>query len=79
MSLKSQIESLLFVAIKPLAIKELATLTNAKLKEVEEALLSLEENYQSEERGLSLIKNNNQYQLTTAPANAALVQEFFKD
>jgi len=79
MSLKSQIESLLFVAIKPLAIKELATLTNAKTKEIEDALASLEDDYKTGERGLSLIKNNNQYQLTTAPDNAALVQEFLKD
>ncbi len=79
MSLKSQIESLLFVAIKPLAIKELATLTNAKTKEVEEALAALEEDYRAGDRGISLIKNNNQYQLTTAPDNAALVQEFLKD
>ena len=79
MSLKSQIESLLFVAIKPLAVKELATLTNTKNKEVEEALSELENEYQTGDRGLSLIKNNNQYQLTSAPDNAALVQEFLKD
>jgi segregation and condensation protein B len=79
MSLKSQIESLLFVAIKPLAVKELATLTNTKNKEVEEALTELETEYQTGDRGLSLIKNNNQYQLTSAPDNAALVQEFLKD
>ena len=63
MSLKSQLESLLFVAIKPLAIKELTTLTNTKTKEIEEALAELETDYQNGERGLSLIKNNNQYQL----------------
>ena len=79
MSLKSQLESLLFVAIKPLAIKELTTLTNTKTKEIEEALAELETDYQNGERGLSLIKNNNQYQLTTATDNAALVQEFLKD
>jgi segregation and condensation protein B len=79
MSLKSQLESLLFVAIKPLAVKELATLTSTKNKEVEDALGELEIEYQSAERGLSLIKNNNQYQLTSAPANAALIQEFLKD
>lgn len=79
MSLKSQLESLLFVAIKPLAVKDLANLTATKTKEVEAALVELEAEYQAGERGLSLIKNNNQYQLTTAPANAALVQEFLKD
>ncbi len=79
MSLKSQLESLLFVAIKPLAVKELSALTNAKTKEVEAALAELEADYAREERGFSIIKNNNQYQLTTAAGNSALVQEFLKD
>lgn len=79
MSLKSQLESLLFVAIKPLAVKELSAFTNSKTKEVEEALTELENDYGSGERGLSIIKNNNQYQLTTSPENTALIQEFLKD
>lgn len=79
MSLKSQLESLLFVSLKPLSIKELANLTKAKTKEVEEALGELASEYQAGARGLTLIKNNGQYQLTTAGDNAALVKEFLKD
>jgi len=79
MPLKSQLESLLFVAIKPLGVKELATLANAKTKEVEEALEELATEYKTKEAGLALIKNNSQYQITTASENAALVQEFLKD
>lgn len=79
MSLKSQLESLLFVAIKPLGGKELANLTGSKIKEVEEALTSLASDYASREGGLSLINNNGQYQLTTAPDSAPLIQEFLKD
>lgn len=79
MSLQSQLESLLFVAIKPLSIKELATLTNSKTKDVEEALEALAKEYVSRGAGLALIKNNAQYQLTTAPDNAVLIQEFLKD
>ena len=79
MSLKSQLESLLFVSLKPLAVKELAVLVGAKPKEVEEALAALSADYAPSERGLTLIKNNNQYQLATAGDNAALVKEFLKD
>ena len=79
MPLKSQLESLLFVSLKPLAVKDLANLTKAKTKEVEEALTELENDYQNNERGLTLIKNNNQYQLTTAAGSAALIKDFFKD
>lgn len=79
MSLKSQLESVLFVAVKPLAVKELAALTNVKAKEVEVALEEIFADYQNNERGLTLIKNNNQYQLTTAGKNASLIKEFLKD
>lgn len=79
MSLKSQLESLLFVSLKPLAVKDLAVFTKAKPKEIEDALNILMADYESQERGLTLIKNNNQYQITTAGSNAALVQEFLKD
>lgn len=79
MSLKSQLESLLFVSLKPLAVKDLATFAKVKNKEVEEALAELTADYETSERGLTLIKNNNQYQLTTSPNSAALIQEFLKD
>lgn len=79
MSLKSQLESLLFVSLKPLAVKELASLLKSKSGEIEEALKSLGSDYQNNERGLTLIKNNNQYQIATAGASAALIQEFLKD
>jgi segregation and condensation protein B len=79
MSLKSQLESLLFVAIKPLSSRELADLTQVKTKEVEEALAELAADYRAQERGLELIKNKEQYQLTTTSVNANLVQSFLKD
>jgi segregation and condensation protein B len=79
MSLKSQLESLLFVAIKPLAVRELADLTKTKAKEVEQALDELASGYGAGESGLALIKNNNQYQITTAGSNATLVQDWLKD
>ena len=79
MSLKSQLESILFVAIKPMGVKELAGLTAVKSSEVEEALAALETEYRQDDRGLALVKNNNQYQLTSAADNAKLIQDFLKD
>ncbi len=76
MSLKSQLESLLFVSLKPLAIKELATLTKSKIPQLERALQELEVEYNRGERGLRLIKNNNKYQLTTSGDNADLIKNF---
>jgi len=79
MSLKSQLESLLFVSLKPLTVKDLATLTKSKTADVEKTLQDLSSDYESDERGLNLIKNNNQYQITTSGDNAELIQEFLKD
>jgi segregation and condensation protein B len=79
MQLKSQLESLLFVSLKPLGVKELANLTKAKPKEVEEALIVLDADYRNSERGLALVKNNGQYQIATAGVNAALIKEFLRD
>ncbi len=79
MPLKSQLESLLFVSLKPLALKELANLTQAKTAAVEEALAELARDYETGERGLALIKNNSQYQITTAGDNAELIKGFLQD
>jgi segregation and condensation protein B len=75
MSLKSQLESLLFVSLKPLGAKELAVSTGVKVSDAEKALQELADDYQNGDRGLALIDNNGRYQITTAAANAALVQK----
>ena len=76
--LKSQLESLLFVALKPMSAKELSTFTKAKPAAVEAALEELSVYYQNEQRGLTLVKNNGRYQLSTAVANSGLIKEFLQ-
>jgi len=79
MSVKSQLESLLFVGIKPLSAKELANLIGAKTEEVHEALEELTVEYKNSGRGLALISNNGHYQLTTSSDNSSLIKDFLKD
>jgi len=79
MSLKSQLESLLFVAVKPLSLKELADLAKVKTKEAEAALAELATDYKTRAGGLTLINNNGHYQITTVAANAELIQQYLKD
>lgn len=79
MNLSSQLESLLFISSKPLSVKEISEITGVKAKEVEEALENLANEYKEQARGFILIKNNGQYQLTTAPENTELVSKFLKD
>ncbi len=78
-SLKSQIESLLFVANKPLTSKELADLLKIKSEAVEAAMDELSADYTANESGLQIIKNNGKHQLVSSAENAAIVQEFIKD
>ena len=79
MSVKSQLESILFVAIKPLTPKDLANLVGAKVDEVKVALEELSVDYKNSGRGLALISNNGQFQLTTSSENSTLVKDFLKD
>lgn len=79
MNLFSQLESLLFISSKPLSVKEIAELLEVKAKEVEETLEQIAHQYKEQNRGFILIKNNSQYQLTTAPENAELISKFLKE
>lgn len=79
MNLFSQLESLLFISSKALTIKELSEILAVKSKEIEDALEKMARDYKEQNRGFILIKNNNQYQLTTAPEHAELVSKFLKE
>ncbi len=79
MELKSQIESLLFISLKPLSLRELGNALNKKDKEIKEALDSLNQEYQNRSAGLIIVENNNKYQLSTASDNAEIIKNFLKD
>lgn len=78
--LKSKIESLLFIAGKPLAPKEMVKLVGEKVsaKEVNTAIDELIKDYQSKERGVRLIKSASEVQMVTSGDNAAVIQNFIK-
>jgi len=77
--LKSQIESLLFLADRPLKKKELAKLTNSKLKEVERAISELIKDYNLKDGGIKIIDNGNTVQMVTNPKNTEIVEKFLKE
>ena len=79
MSIKDKIESLLFIAAKPMSIKQLADLINQSEGEIKKAGDELEEEYKNNKRGIQIIKNGSKYQMVSSPENAKLVQEFIKD
>lgn len=79
MSLKSKIESLLFISAKPMSARQLADLMKSDVKEVKAAADELLAEYKKKGGGTEIIKNGSSYQMVSAPENAKLVQEFIKD
>ncbi|MEY4744680.1 MAG: hypothetical protein RL272_625 [Candidatus Parcubacteria bacterium] len=77
--LKSQIESLLFVAARPMSMKRLAEACGASKEEVAAALEELMAAYNVEGSGVRILHNGSEVQMSTSPDNARLVQDFLKD
>ncbi|HBV57864.1 MAG TPA: SMC-Scp complex subunit ScpB [Candidatus Magasanikbacteria bacterium] len=79
MSLTSKLESILFIAGKPLAFKKLAGLAECKEKEVEDVIKILKEKYNQAESGLQIMTDGKEAQFMTNPQNSELVKEYVKD
>lgn len=79
-SLKSKIESLLFITNHPLNYKKIAELTKEDLVKVKEAVETLFAEYESRpDSGVKLLRDGQQLQLVTNGENAKLVKDFIKD
>lgn len=76
-ALHKQLESLLFIAGKPLSVKKLSELVGASAKETEKALEEILLRYeQNEESGLQIMRAGQQYQMATKPDFSKLVETF---
>jgi len=80
MSLKSEIESLLFVSPRPLAARRLAEVLGKGKDEVKNALDELAAEYDARnDSGVVILRNGDEVQMASSPAHAARVKEFLKD
>ncbi|MEK7508393.1 MAG: SMC-Scp complex subunit ScpB [Patescibacteria group bacterium] len=79
MALSSKIESVLFIAAKPLTVKKLAEFTEMEEKEISEALNVLKEKYNHQENGIQLMNNGKEWQMITNPDNSKLVKQYVQD
>lgn len=77
--LVSQLETLLFMAQRPLTRKKLGQITGSSEHSVQEALTTLAETYRSEERGVVLMEHEGAYEFATNPKNAQFVQDYIKE
>lgn len=78
-SLKSKLESLLFITNHPLSDKKLAELTKGEVQAVKDELKILMTEYNQAGRGVNINKIGDKYQIVTAGDNRSLIQEFIKD
>jgi segregation and condensation protein B len=78
-NLKAQIESLLFIAARPLSLKNLARLTGTASCEVENVLKELINDYNNREGGIKILHIGDTFQMSTAPSCSKIVQSFLKD
>ena len=79
MSVQSKIESLLFVSIRPLAIKQIMEKIGGKKEEVEKAIEALMLKYNSSESGVNLQKIDDKVQFVTNPGNSKMISEYLKE
>ncbi len=77
MKLDSLIETVLFLEGEPVKIKKLAGILDKSEKEINEALEVLEQKL--EDRGIRLIKKDNEVMLSTAPEASKICEEISKE
>lgn len=74
MNLKSLIESLLFVAGRPVGMKELQKATGKAESEIESAIAELETDHK--DSGIVILKQNQSYLMSSHPENSQAVKDF---
>ena len=81
MQLQQQIESLLFIAGKPLTYKKMAAIIGGKAQPnaVRQAAEDLAGLYRSEDRGVQIVLNEDKAQMVTHPELSLLTQAFVKE
>ncbi len=78
MTIISKLETILFVASKPLGFKKIAKVLNAPSEEIGAALEALRAKYNTPESGIILVQNNDEWQLVSNPDNREAAENFLK-
>lgn len=79
MNLKTKIESLLFVALKPLSSQKIAEFLSAGKEEVEASLSELKKDLNENQRGIQLMQIDRKYQFSTAPEAGQIIRDYLAD
>jgi len=72
------LEAVLFVYGEPLEIKKLSKILETSEEEINKAIEQLAKNLESENRGLTLIRDDSRVELATKPKLSFLIESFIK-
>lgn len=78
-NLKSKIESLLFVASRPLGLKKISELAGGEREEVKKCLGELMGECRENGRGVQIMEIDGEYQMATSSESSKMVKDFLKD
>lgn len=78
-SLRTKIESILFVAAKPMAVKRLAEICGVEKAKVAEVVEAMAKEYNNEDHGVRVLVHDGNAQIATSPDAAKLVADYIKD
>jgi len=78
MNINSQLETVLFVASKPLSLKKIVKVLQLEESVVQEALANLCLKYNNQESGIIIIQNNDEWQMMASPDNREVAENFLK-
>jgi len=77
--MQSKIESILFVASKPLSPSQIAKALKVGTQEVKEELIGLKRKYDESGSGIVILTDGDKYQMASEPNNIEAVESFIKD
>src|SRR3989339_2015706 len=78
MNINAQLETILFVAGKPLSLKKIIKVLQIEEPVAQEALANLCLKYNNQESGIVVIQNNDEWQMVASPDNKETSENFLK-
>lgn len=76
--LPAKVETILFVASKPLSVKKIAKALEVETSKINETLEILRQKYNHPESGIVILQNNDEWQMASSPDNREAAEEFLK-
>lgn len=79
MNLQTKIESLLFVATRPMSLNHLAKLAGRQPGEVGLVIEAISQKFNTDDSGIHLVRHGQLVQLASSPLNSKLITDFLKE